>query len=207
VVKIGEYPQCRPQLRPTPHRIRQCPMSPCIEATPDRITRMAVTVAAVAHRLPRTSAIIDRNPATISALPFLPAIQHKALVMTTWSFPSARCTKPQRFNSAHENDNIGSHTHGWRKEFMDAGVTQQSASIEASAATIQLCFLSRLQRRFGKSKFPPISLMCTCHSLSFLLQILSVPPHILRAHVPLHKIQLYQYQVMITRIKNDPYTH
>jgi hypothetical protein len=33
--------------------------------------------------------------------------------------------------------------------------------------------------------FPSISLMCICHSLSLLLQIFFVPPHILRAHVPL----------------------
>lgn len=159
VAKIGEYPQCRPQLRPIPHHTPRCLMNPCTEATRDHITRMAAIVVAVARQLPRTSVTTDQKPVTISARPSNLAIQHKVRVTMTWSFPSARCTEPINVIPPHRKTTISAHTFLARDgEFMDAGTAQRSTSIEASAATVHFCSLLRLQRRFRWSVFPPISL-------------------------------------------------
>jgi hypothetical protein len=90
--KTVEYPPCR--LRPPiTLNTQACPISRCIEATPDRTNTTTVTAVAVAPQHPQTMATIDLSPPTTSTLPSRLATQHKTPATMTWSFPNARCTE------------------------------------------------------------------------------------------------------------------
>jgi hypothetical protein len=89
VADTAEYPPCLQPPLITRH-MRACPMSLCIEATPNPTKR----TTAAAHRRIRTTVSCDPSPPITSVLPSRPAT-------TTWSFPNAICTECQDYTHVY----------------------------------------------------------------------------------------------------------